>query len=54
MSAGGSATASATVSGGDIAFTLGIPTGATGATGPAGSDGADGDMTSFNVAGTSG
>lgn len=36
VSAGGSATASATVSGGDIAFTLGIPTGATGATGPAG------------------
>ena len=36
VSAGGSATASATVSGGNIAFTLGIPTGATGATGPAG------------------
>jgi len=36
VSAGGSATASAAVSGGNIAFTLGIPTGATGATGPAG------------------
>ena len=36
VSAGGSATASATVSGGNIAFSLGIPTGATGATGPAG------------------
>jgi len=54
VSAGGSATASAAVSGGNIAFTLGIPTGATGATGPAGADGADGDMVSFNVAGTSG
>lgn len=57
LSAGASATASVSVSNGTVAFTLGIPTGATGATGPAGSDGADGadgEMTSFNVAGTSG
>jgi len=60
LSAGASATATVTQSGNTATFAFGIPTGATGATGAAGADGAngadgaDGDMTSFNVAGTSG
>ena len=57
LSAGASATATVTQSGNTATFAFGIPTGATGATGAAGADGADGadgDMTSFNVAGSSG
>ena len=56
LSAGASATASVSVSNGTVAFTLGIPTGATGATGASGADGADGTGTfnSFTVAGSSG
>lgn len=42
VSAGGSATASVSVSGGTATFSLGIPTGATGATGAAGATGATG------------
>jgi hypothetical protein len=41
VSAGGSATASVSVSGGTATFALGIPTGASGATGAAGAAGAD-------------
>ena len=57
LSTGASATASVSQSGNTVTFALGIPTGPAGATGAAGADGADGadgDMTSFNVAGTSG
>ena len=59
LSTGASPTGSATytASSGALAISLGIPTGPAGATGAAGADGADGadgDMTSFNVAGTSG
>ena len=57
LSAGASATVTVSQSGNTATFAFGIPTGATGATGAAGAngaDGADGDMTSFNVAGTSG
>ena len=44
LSAGSSATGSASVSGDQLNLTLGIPTGATGAAGSNGTDGADGEV----------
>ena len=44
LSAGSSATGSASVSGDQLNLTLGIPTGATGAAGSDGTDGADGEV----------
>ena len=44
LSAGASATGSATVTGDQLNLTLGIPTGATGAAGSNGTDGVDGEV----------
>lgn len=50
VAAGGSATGSASLSGDDLTFSLGIPTGATGATGTAGTDGVNSGLAmTFNT-----